>query len=234
MTRLETPVDRSCLLGRSTPYKRAGSLSAMRPRGRKRISLARLILISTMLLGVVTTLSRDAMARPEQASFTLEGSNLTGDVSPRAPPPVAIQIDAAGVNSPVEIREIVDGALTAPSGPWVVAWYRQSARPGESGNVVMGGHVDYWTVGPAVFSGLSTLAQGAEIKVTDAAGNAYTYAVEWVREYPVADLTPGQLRQIVAPTEEPSLTLVTCGGVFDPVRGEYLTRLVVRAARVER
>ena len=206
----------------------------MRPRGVKWISLARLVLMSTMLLGVVATLSRDAMARPEQASHPLSGSEQTDDVSRRAPQPVVIQIDVAGVNSPVETREIVDGALTAPSGPWVVAWYRQSARPGESGNVVMGGHVDYWTVGPAVFSGLGTLAEGEEIKVTDAAGNAYTYAVEWVRAYPVADLTPGQLRQIVGPTEEPSLTLITCSGGFDRGRGEYLMRLVVRAVRVER
>jgi hypothetical protein len=233
MTRLESPVDGSRLLGRSTHYQGAGNLLVMRPRGGKRISLARLVLISTMLLGIVTTLSRDAMARPEQARHRLSGSEQTDDVSGRAPPPVVIQIDAAGVNSPVETREIVDGALTAPSGPWVVAWYRQSARPGESGNVVMGGHVDYWTVGPAVFSGLGTLAEGEEIKVTDAAGNAYTYAVEWVQAYPVADLTHGQLRQIVGPTEEPSLTLITCAGVFDHDRGEYLTRLVVRAARAE-
>jgi len=234
MTRLERPVDGSRLLGRSIPHKGTGNLSVMRPRGVKRILLARLILMSTMLLGVATTLSRDAMAQAEQVSFTPSGSGQTGDVSRRAPPPVTIQIDAAGVNSPVETSEIIDGALAAPSGPWVVAWYLQSARPGESGNVVMGGHVDYWTVGPAVFSGLGTLTEGEEIKVTDSAGNAYTYAVEWVRVYPVADLTPGQLRQIVGPTEEPSLTLITCGGVFDPDRGEYLMRLVVRAARVER
>jgi hypothetical protein len=234
MTRLESPVDGSRHLGRSTPCLGAGNLSVARPRSVKRISLARLVLGLSLLLGVVTTLSRDALARPERASHTLSGSEQTDDVSDRAPPPVAIQIDAAEVHSPVETREIVDGVLAAPSGPWVVAWYLQSARPGELGNVVMGGHVDYWTVGPAVFSGLGTLAEGEEIEVTDAEGNAYAYAVEWVRAYHVADLTPGQLREIVGPTEEPSLTLVTCGGVFDRDRGEYLMRLVVRAARVER
>jgi Sortase domain len=234
MRRLDTLGDGSRLLDLSTAWAGKGNLSATRPRGARWICLARLVLVLSLLLGVVTTLSRDAMARPEQASQTLSGSDHTDDVSRRAPRPVAIQIDAAGVHSPVETREIVDGALAAPSGPWVVAWYRQSARPGESGNVVMGGHVDYWTVGPAVFSGLGTLAEGEEIEVTDAEGNAYAYAVEWVRAYHVADLTPGQLREIVGPTEEPSLTLVTCGGVFDRDRGEYLMRLVVRAARVER
>jgi hypothetical protein len=206
----------------------------MRPRGVKQISPARLVLVLTMVFGVVTTLSQEAMARPGLASDTLSGSDHMDDVGRRAPPPVVIQIEAAGVNSPVETREIVDGELAAPTGPWVVAWYLQSARPGESGNVVMGGHVDYWTVGPAVFSGLGTLATGEEIEVTDAADTAYAYVVEWVRAYPVADLTPGQLREIVGPTEKPSLTLVTCTGDFDRDRGEYLMRLVVRATRVER
>src|SRR5215203_1441472 len=176
--------------------------------------LARLVLASTMLLGVVTMLPPEATAHREGVSYQLSGADSADDVSHRASPPVTIQIDAAGVNAPVETREIIDGELDAPSGPWVVAWYRQSARPGESGNVVMGGHVDYWTVGPAVFSGLGTLAEGEEIKVTDAAGTAYAYVVEWVRAYPVADLTPGQLREIVGPTEKPSLTLVTCTGDF--------------------
>ena len=234
MTRLDSPVDGSRYFARSTPCLGVGNLSVMRPRSAKTLSLTRLVLVLTMLLGVATTLSREAVAQTEQASHALSGSDHTDDVSRRAPPPVAIQIDAAGVNGLVETREIVDGALTAPSGPWVVAWYLQSARPGESGNVVMGGHVDYWTVGPAVFSGLGALATGEVIEVTDAAGNAYAYAVEWVRAYPVTDLTPGQLREIVGPTDEPSLTLITCGGTFDRARGEYLLRLVVRATRIER
>jgi hypothetical protein len=231
---LGTPVGGSRLNGRSTLREGAGNHSIMRSRGIKQASLARLALVLTMLLGVATTLSREVMAHPEPVSHTLSGSDHTDDVSDRPPPPVAIQIDAAGVNGPVETREIVDGALDEPSGPWVVAWYRQSARPGESGNVVMGGHVDYWTVGPAIFAKLGTLEEGEEIEVTDAAGNAYAYAVEWVRAYPVADVTPGQLREIVGPTDNPSLTLITCSGAFDRDRGEYLLRLVVRAERVTR
>jgi sortase A len=195
--------------------------------------LARLVLASTMLLGVVTMLPREATAHRERANYQLSGADSADDASHRPSPPVTIQIDAAGVNAPVETREIIDGELDAPSGPWVVAWYRQSARPGESGNVVMGGHVDYWNVGPAVFFNLGTLEEGEEIEVTDGAGNAYAYAVEWVRAYPVSDITPGQLREIVGPTEDPSLTLITCGGEFDRGRGEYLLRLIVRAARVE-
>jgi sortase A len=206
----------------------------MRTKDVERTSSARLILVLTLLLWLVATLPSEAMAHLGKASDAPIGSDRADVMSARAPPPIFIQIDAAGVNGPVETREIVDGALDAPSGPWVVAWYLQSARPGESGNVVMAGHVDYWNVGPAVFFNLGDLEEGDEIEVTDAAGNALQYAVESVRAYPAADITPDQLREIVGPTDDPSLTLITCSGSFNRDRGEYLMRLVVRAARVER
>lgn len=194
--------------------------------------------VTVTLAATILMLPRDVGADSIPSTHPL-GRSVTADTAPdvashRAPPPVAIQIAAADVNGPVETREIVDGALQAPSGPWTVAWYTQTARPGEAGNVVMGGHVDYWDTGPAVFFGLSRLKEGAEIEVTDAAGKPYRYAVDWVRTYAVADLTPDQLREIVGPTADPSLTLITCGGEFDAARGEYLRRLVVRAVRLER
>jgi len=196
-------------------------------------------LVLILFLKVAMTVPQQvATAHPEQIrpvrSGSIEAGKHANDASHRAPPPVAIRIAAAGVNGLVETSEISDGELAAPSGPWMVAWYVQTARPGETGNVVMGGHVDYWDVGPAVFAGLGRLEKGAEIDVTDAAGNTYVYAVEWAREYSTATLTPDQLREIVGPTEAPSLTLITCGGEFDIRQGEYPERLVVRAARIER
>jgi hypothetical protein len=37
--------------------------------------------------------------------------------------------------------------------------------------------------------------------------------------------------EITGPTDTQSLTLITCGGAFDYVNGEYLQRTVVRATR---
>jgi sortase (surface protein transpeptidase) len=164
-----------------------------------------------------------------------EGARATpaaADPAERAAPPVSLRIETIGVEAPVETREIEGGALQDPTGPWVVAWYRETARPGESGNAVMGGHVDYWTTGPAVFADLGHLAEGAEIAVATADGGEHIYAVDWLELVPLAELTPEDLRRIVGPTARPSLTLLTCGGAFDPARGEYEARLVVRATRL--
>lgn len=145
--------------------------------------------------------------------------------------PLAIQIANAGVDAPIEKGDIVDGVMQDPSGPWIVAWYDDLAALGEGGNVVMAGHVDYWDTGPAIFYTLGDLAPGDKIAVTGSAGEVYTYAVEWGQMYTLAELISAAIQEIVGDTGRESLTLITCGGEFDPVAGEYLERLVVRAVR---
>lgn len=142
--------------------------------------------------------------------------------------PVSIQIAKAQVDAQVETIEIVDGVMQNPTGPWVVSWYKETARLGEVGNAVMAGHLDYWDVGPAVFYNITQLTKGDTIDVTGDDGQVYTYAVEWLRNYDTAN---APIQEIVGPTEEESLTLITCGGPFDYVNGVYLQRTVVRAIR---
>ncbi len=147
--------------------------------------------------------------------------------------PVAIQIPDATVDAEVELNQIVDGVMLDPSGPYVVSWYEETGMLGELDNVVMSGHVDYWEVGAAVFYTVSQLDQDALIQVTGDDGSTYTYAVEWIRDYDVADLTPEAINQIVGPTDYRALTLITCGGTFDRERGEYDSRTIVRARLVD-
>ncbi len=199
------------------------------------LRLVALLLALLLATGATTTVAR---------VVTSDGAPATGDMHAGPlgfnPPavrtqgvlPTAIQIADAGVDAEVETVEIVDGVMQNPTGPWVVSWYRQTAKPGEDGNSVMAGHVDYWDVGPAVFYNLKDLSQGDEIQVMGEDGTAYTYAVDWMETYNVADLTPDDINEIVGPTEDPALTLITCGGEFNSETGEYLSRMVVRATRV--
>ena len=154
--------------------------------------------------------------------------------------PVEMQVDKIGIDAPIEIGTITDGAMQDPTGPWVVSWYEALSQVGKGDNVVMAGHVDYWntgpngTAGPAIFWDLKTLAPGDVIRVMGENDQVVEYTVEWLRDFEVAtELTPEVIQNdIVGDTGQESLTLITCGGPFDPATGEYLRRTVLRANQI--
>jgi sortase (surface protein transpeptidase) len=90
-------------------------------------------------------------------------------------------------------------------------------------------HLDYWDVGPAVCYDIGSLVQGDTIEVIGEDGQNYNYEVDWVENFESAN---APIQDIVGPTEEESLTLITCGGPFDYANGVYLQRTVVRSHRI--
>jgi sortase (surface protein transpeptidase) len=143
--------------------------------------------------------------------------------------PASISVEKAQIQAEIEQLEIVNGTMENPTGPWVVSWYKETAELGETGNVVIAGHIDYWNVGPAVFYHIADLVEGDEIVMTGENGSTFTYAVETNDTYGVEELTGGLITELVAPTDSQVLTMITCGGEFDYENGEYLSRTVVRA-----
>ncbi len=148
--------------------------------------------------------------------------------------PMSIMVEAAGIDAEVEALDIVDGKMEDPTGPWVVSWYRQSAALGEIGNVMLAGHVDYWGVGPSVFYNVGDLAEGDRIDLTGVDGAVFSYDVVWNETFTLDELVSGTMAEIVASSEDQIVTLITCGGEFDYVNGEYLSRTVIRGERVDR
>jgi hypothetical protein len=198
--------------------------------------LAALLLISLMSGGAV--LSQDKIVSSTLGEVPTTGGARPGPAGYVPDPvqyrtgalPVAIEIADAFVNAQVETTEIVDGVMLDPSGPWVVAWYQESSRLGEIGNILMAGHLDYWDVGPAVLYNINNLDEGDLISVTGEDGEIYTYSVVWRENFDAAN---APIQDIVGPTETESLTLITCGGPFDYANGVYLQRTVVRAERTQ-
>jgi sortase (surface protein transpeptidase) len=168
---------------------------------------------------IILSASRVASLEPTPATAPVEGVA-----------PVELQIDSVGVDAPIELGTVTDGVMQDPSGPWVVSWYEPLGKVGEGGNVVMAGHVDYWNVGPAVFWDVRYLPEGDIIRVVGEDGKNYEYAVQWTQSYMADQLTPEVIQgEIVGDTGEETLTLITCGGEFNPDTGEYNQRWVVRA-----
>jgi LPXTG-site transpeptidase (sortase) family protein len=116
------------------------------------------------------------------------------------------------------------GAMDVPGTADEVAWYELGARPGERGNAVLAGH-NVWNGRPGAFANLRRLRPGDRIEVITSTQSWFAYRVEKVTSYP-ADRAP--LAEVFGPTDEPTLTLITCAGRADG-RGDYPDRLVVRA-----
>ena len=144
-------------------------------------------------------------------------------------------IKRLGINAPVNYRLVEpDGVMGNPVSAWDVVWYDFSNLPGLGGyaggvgNAVYAGHVDYRSVGPAVFWNLKDIAVGDIIEIY-ANGELYRYAVDWF-----ADYTPDiNWNAIVATGSADVVTLITCIGTFDYQRGEYSNRRAVRASRIQ-
>ncbi len=149
---------------------------------------------------------------------------------PRGAVPEHIDIDAIGVDHDVEILEVIDGVMQAPTGPDVASWYKETGRLGERNNTVIAGHLNYWGVPEGIFFSLHSLQAGDQVQIVGNDGRTYVYEVEWTRME--SNLVP-PAAEIVGATEEPSLTLITCGGSWNAAISEYDQRTVVRAVLVD-
>jgi sortase (surface protein transpeptidase) len=146
----------------------------------------------------------------------------------RGPVPVALQIAAIAVDAPIEVRETIGGVMQQPSDETHVAWYKETARLGETGNLLLAGHLNWWGVPEAVFFRLGELRPGDAVVLVDADTTAFTYTVEWVRQE--STLAP-PAEEVLGMTAYEAVTLITCGGEWNSSISEYDERTVVRARR---
>jgi sortase (surface protein transpeptidase) len=120
-----------------------------------------------------------------------------------------------------------DGHLQVPalSQAGDVGWYQYGAIPGRPGNAVMFGRVDTY-VGQAVFYNLYQLHRGDQIIVDLGPHDKQRFSVRWVKEVLKGSSAAAE---VFRPTRKRQLWLITCGGVFDPVTGSYLSNVIVSA-----
>ncbi len=145
--------------------------------------------------------------------------------------PVAIKIESAEVDAPVETKEIVDGVMQNPSGPYIVSWYRGTGKLNQDNNIVLAGHLDYYDVGEAVFYKLGNVKEQDLVEVTGSDEVVYQYAVDSVEDVNISELNASEVQAIVGKTDGERLTLITCSGAFDANAQQYSQRKIVRAKR---
>jgi hypothetical protein len=177
-------------------------------------------------VGSVTTPRPDAQPSPS-ASPNSALAQAQAIVAPAAAP-ARLLVPAIKVDAEVEpVGMDAQGRMGTPSRAERIAWYRLGSKPGEVGDAVLAGHLD-WTNGPAVFWYLGRMRKGDEITVVRADGSQARFVTDATSTVPYDSPTDAMFTR----DGPPSLTLITCAGAWDRQRGTYLQRLVVHATLV--
>jgi len=186
------------------------------------------------LPGVGAWFSATAPAAPARTAAPTPAPSASPDDTLRqalaivapAKPPVRLQIPTINVDAAVQqVGLDSEGRMAAPSRTEEVGWYKPGAAPGDVGNAVIDGHLDWYT-GPAVFQRLGKLKVGDQITVLREDGTKAKFTVDSTSVMPYDASTDA----LFIKTGPPSLTLITCAGAWDRQRGTYLQRLVVHSS----
>lgn len=172
--------------------------------------------------------TRDSRARGAEGRdadlpvFTHRSARLS-DVARR---PTTLRIAALGVRAPVVAMGMdAAGELDVPRDAATVAWYRTGSAPGAAGSSVLAAHVDY-NGERGVFFALDRLRPGDTVRMAFDDGTSTTFDVVSRRRYRKAALP---VRELFSRNGPPVLTLITCGGAFNPSTGHYEDNTVVQA-----
>lgn len=132
---------------------------------------------------------------------------------------IAARVLPMGVNT--------DGSMQAPLGIYDAGWYSGSARPGETGAMVLNGH----SSGPThqgLLGRLDTLKEGDEIVLEKGDATRLRYKVVHSETIPLQDV---DMNKVALPygTAKNGLNIYTCTGTWLPEKQTFDHRVIVYA-----
>lgn len=200
------------------------------------VAYARIVILAGLALALAAGIA--GCHGPEARAGTWSGAPASGAqhnpadsfTSARTYPavalPVRLRIPALRVDSRLDrlgVRK--DGTIEVPARFDVAGWYDGGPRPGQDGPAVILGHVDSKT-GPGVFVDLRHVRIGTPVWVDRADGTSIQFKITKLSRVPKVRF-PTDL--VYAPSLDPTLRLVTCGGSFDNARGSYRDNVIAFA-----
>lgn len=129
----------------------------------------------------------------------------------------------------IQLGKNAEGGLEVPERYDIAGWYKFSPTPGEVGPAVIVGHVDNY-LGPAVFFYLKDLQPGQYINVTREDKRVATFRVDKVALF---DRQSFPTEEVYGNIDYAGLRLITCGGVYNVLSGQYSHNTVVYASLVK-
>ena len=141
--------------------------------------------------------------------------------------PVSIEIAKIGLAAEITPIGLTDNhSMDIPKDFFMTGWYERSVKPGEKGSAIINGHFDTSSGAPAVFYKLGDLVQGDEINIKTNLQQKLAFIVDESFTHPLEDFPAD-----IVYKSEPGriLKLITCDGIWDPVKKVYSNRRVITA-----
>jgi sortase (surface protein transpeptidase) len=144
--------------------------------------------------------------------------------------PYTLTIKSIGVSTTVEqVGVDKQGNMAIPADPKNVGWYGSGAAPGERGNAVIDGHLDWYGMPEGPFFRLNSLKAGDEIDLYALDGTTMVFKVTGPASSVPAGSKPSGLFRSGG---NATMTLITCGGDWDASKQTYSERQLVNATFV--
>jgi sortase (surface protein transpeptidase) len=181
----------------------------------------------------------------QSAASNNSGSSLTGNIPSETPPsddiskyivppssPRVLRISKLKVEARIKRLGVdINNVVEAPANIYDSGWYDQSAKPGETGTVLLDGHVNGPSK-PGVFFDLKKLVPGDIIEVERGDGKTLKYSVVKVESYPVGEVDmKAALSSAIAGKN--GLNMITCDGKLDRQKFEYDHRLIIFSVQID-
>jgi hypothetical protein len=161
------------------------------------------------------------------ASLSSRGTSAEIRAKATAKPVAPTRVVLPGVTARVVKASVTRGGLDVPENVNEIGWWTGGAGvTSPSGTIVLAGHVDSVRQGLGAFAALRDVPVGAKVRLTNGT-RSRSFVVTGRRSYPKSTGLPSSL---YAQDVGLRLVLITCTGVFDPVKRSYEDNLVVYAA----
>ena len=143
--------------------------------------------------------------------------------------PTGMSFEAIGLtNGPIDpVGVLANGEMEIP-GAKRVGWYSYGASPGEAGSAVLAAHVAFDGERGA-FRYLVDSVTGDRFTVSFNDGTSSTYEIVERAQYDKAELP---FDRVFERTGDAVITLISCGGQFQPTQASYQDNIVAYAVPV--
>jgi hypothetical protein len=151
------------------------------------------------------------------------------DVAPTGgPAPIGLRIPEIGIDAAVVAVGYQGNEMEVPATAADVGWFEYGPSPGQPGSSVLAAHVA-WRGEAGVFFDLVDLPFGSTIEVQFDDGSRRVFQAVALTSYDKESLPVDEVFRRDGP---PVLTLITCGGAFNPSLRTYEDNVVVIAVEV--